>query len=144
MDYAALKAEITTDPAQLGYAAMVASGSDQGIADLLNTPGPTITVSSLDRDGFLLATMPATLALASASATLQGKWDRLLGVACAASSVSIGAWSVLGPMAVTDGLLTQAQADAVFTRKGTRAESLWGAGASVSNSDVSFALRGNR
>jgi hypothetical protein len=36
MDYAKLKTEIETDPAKRGYAALVAIGNDQGIADLLN------------------------------------------------------------------------------------------------------------
>lgn len=37
MNYEALKTEIETDPANLGYAALVAIGSDAGIAHLLNT-----------------------------------------------------------------------------------------------------------
>lgn len=36
MDDAALYAELTNDPEGLGYAALIAIGSDQGIADVLN------------------------------------------------------------------------------------------------------------
>jgi hypothetical protein len=36
MDYVALKNELLTDPTSLGYAAAIASGSDNILANLLN------------------------------------------------------------------------------------------------------------
>jgi hypothetical protein len=38
MDYAALRAELTTDPAKLGYGPLLAAGSANRVADLLNAP----------------------------------------------------------------------------------------------------------
>ena len=38
MDYTALRAELTTDPAKLGYGPLLAAGSANRVADLLNAP----------------------------------------------------------------------------------------------------------
>lgn len=142
---ATLSAEVESDPTGLGFPALVAAGNDQGIADLFNAPTDTsISVASLPRDSFLTAILPAVAALSTKDAATQGKWDRLLNIACAASSVSAASWAMLSATAVSDELITSDYAASVFTRKGTRAEVLWGEGAAVSSSDVSFALRGTR
>jgi hypothetical protein len=141
MDYAALATELSAAT----YAAFVAAGDDQACADALNAiTDDLITIDALPRDSFLTAIIPAAAALGAKDAATQGKWDRLLSLACAASSVSRTSWAMLSAAAVTDGLLTQDDADAVFKRKGTRAEVLFGAGTSVSSTDISFALRGAR
>ena len=38
MDYTALRQELTTDPAKLGYGPLLAAGSANRVADLLNAP----------------------------------------------------------------------------------------------------------
>ena len=38
MDYTALRAELTTDPAGMGYGPLLAAGSANRVADLLNAP----------------------------------------------------------------------------------------------------------
>ena len=44
MDYAALKTELKTDPANMGYAALMAIGNDVGLAALLNAPKVGVSV----------------------------------------------------------------------------------------------------
>ena len=82
MDPNALQSELSTDPAKLGYAALVNAGSDQGVADLGNSltgPGAALcTMASMSRDDFLTAILPAGLVLAAKDALTQAKWDRLI------------------------------------------------------------------
>lgn len=135
-----LHSEITTDPLAMGYAAV--SGQDQAQANLLNAltgPGSaTITLASMGRDDFLRGITPGVISLASASATLQAKWDRLLSVVRAATSVAVSASDIqalLGQM-VTDGLMTQLQINAFTQRTGSRAEVLFGSGTTITALDV--------
>jgi hypothetical protein len=150
VDYAALKQEVTADPLGLGYAARVAAGDDAGVAALLNAaagPGAAaVAVQSMARGDFLLAIGGAYLALPNLSAAVQAKWDRILAVIRAADAVTVASPLVqnLLALAVADGVLAQADVDAVKTRTGSRAEVLFGAGTAVSGSDVSYALRGTR
>lgn len=147
MDYTALKSEINSDPTGIGYSSHVASGDDTGIADLLNAVGAgTIYVTSMERDEFLLAIASAYLTLPSLSSTIQSKWDRILGVIQAATTINISSSSVrtLLSTAVSDGVLQQSVVDSITQRTGSRAEVLFGSGTIISPSDVSFALRGVR
>jgi hypothetical protein len=139
MDYTALKNEIQQGP-------QYASKGDADIAGLLNTIGTTnVTLASIDKDTFLLAIAPAYLSLPTLSDALQKKWDRILGVIGSAERITFTSTvSYLLSQAVTDGVLTQDQVSAVNQRPGTRAEVLFGAGTVVTQSDVSFALRGAR
>lgn len=146
IDSTALASEITADPLGLGYAAQIAIGSDTGIAALLNaTTGPgaaQVTLPGMSRDAFLSACLPGVIALAGLNGTIQAKWDRLLGVAQAADSITAANIAAVLSMAVTDGVLTSQQAAAIGVRTGSRAEVLFGAGTVVGASDVSMALRG--
>ena|SRR5579862_5971181 len=145
-----LKGEITADPKGMGYAALVASGSDGGIAALLNAQtGPgvgTVTLPSLTKDQFLTATAPFLPNLLTASPAIQAKWSVILDHLRAADQLDFTNPAVLALIvaAVTDGLLTSGQASGLNQRNGSRAEVLFGAGSSVASGDVSFAMRGTR
>jgi hypothetical protein len=148
IDYAVLKTELQTDPRGMDYATPRAAGNDTTLADLLNSPtgagSGTVTVPSLARNDFLLALAPAYLVLPSLSQALQAKWDRILAVIRAADRIDLANPSVqaLLAQAVTDGVLTQAQVNALGQRVGSRAEVLFGAGTVVSIQDVGRALQG--
>jgi hypothetical protein len=147
-DYLVLKQAILDDAFHWGLAEFVAAGNDQAIADAFNSTSvigaEIVSVDSLDRDAFLTAILPATLSLAGKDAPTQAKWDRLLGLACSASRVSAASWAGLSALAVADGILTADYAASIFTRTGSQAEVLWGAGTVFSSSDISFTLRGTR
>jgi hypothetical protein len=148
IDYTALKNEITTDPLGLGYALFVSAGNDQAVVDLLNTTtGPSaaqVSLPYLSRTTFLGAILPATLVLPTLSADLQSKWGRILAVVRASDGVDLTDSGVQGLIALAagDGVLTSDQAAAIGKRTGSRAEVLFGAGTTIKNNDVSYALRG--
>ena len=148
MDYTALKNEITNDPLNLGYAVFVTAGNDQAIADLLNmATGPgagTVAMSSMSRDDFMMAIVPALVTLPNLSATIQSKWDRILAVVRAADTIFVSDSSIQALLgaAVADGVLTSDQVSVIGQRTGARAEVLFGAGTVITNTDISFALRG--
>jgi hypothetical protein len=141
IDPQSLASELTADPDGLGYAAPLAAGNLVAVKSLFDaTTGPgaaAIATPTVPRDAFLLALTPAYMALAAKDAATQGKWDRILAVLRAADAVTVNP-SLLG-LAVSDGILTQPQADAAWHRTGSRAEALWGAGASPSIRDLEIA-----
>jgi hypothetical protein len=148
IDLAALRAEIQGDPRGLDYGPHAVAQDDGAVADLLNsTTGPgaaTIALSFVSRDDFLKAILPAFLVIPNLPANIQAKWDRILNMINAGAGVTINApVQALLAQAVTDGVLTQEQADAVWHRTGSRAEVLGGPGTVVTPDQVSVALRGN-
>jgi hypothetical protein len=150
MDYTALKNEITNDPLSLGYAVFVTAGNDAAIAAILNmATGPgaaTVTDATMPRDDFMLAITPSLISLPGLSTTIQSKWDRILAVVRAADTINISdpAIQALLGASVADGVLTSDQVAAIGQRTGSRAEVLFGAGTTIMNTDISFALRGQR
>jgi hypothetical protein len=148
IDLAALRAEIQGDPRGLDYGPHAVAQDDGAVADLLNsTTGPgaaTIALSFVSRDDFLKAILPAFLVIPNLPANIQAKWDRILNMINAGAGVTINApVQALLAQAVTDGVLTQEEADAVWHRTGSRAEVLFGPGTVVTPDQVSVALRGN-
>lgn len=147
MDYVALKSEIQNDPTSVGYSS-VTTGNDQGIADLLNaiSSGITVTVASLTKDEFLKAILPVALTLPSKDVATQTKWDRILSMASSSGSIDVTDPHIIGllSLSVSDGILTSGQASVVGTRSGSRAEQLFGVGTRINQSDISYALRGDR
>jgi hypothetical protein len=53
MDFAALKVELQTDPASLGYAVLLAAGNDAALAGLLNAPRP-VTIPAGPVESYLV------------------------------------------------------------------------------------------
>lgn len=146
MDLTALRNELTNDPLQLGYAARLAVADDRGVAELLNDrvgPGAApIMLDAASKTEFMLGIAPALLALPSKTAAVQQKWDRVLGLLPAiGETVHLSDPTVAGLLAAAaaDGVLTQAQIDALVTRLGSRAEVLFGSGVVVRPEDVGAA-----
>jgi hypothetical protein len=157
MDHSLLNTELTTDPLDLGYSAHIASGNDQALADLLNTKqfrgpvpivevssycvvngiigaceiaaydpavpaqirGVCITVTTLLRDDFRLTTCDVD--------------DPAFGMACDA----LLAAGIISAQQKTHMML-------LAENRVSRAEGLFGESVHVTNSDISFALRGQR
>lgn len=112
MDYIALKNEITTDPAGLGYVALSAAGDDQGIADALN----------LVRTG--------TAADGKSYSLFQGQV--LDATRQNVRAIIVGIFS---GMTATVSALT-----ALASRNASRAEVLFGQGATVTTRDIALAF----
>jgi hypothetical protein len=160
---AALAAELANDPLSLGYAARVAVGDDAGIAALLNTPRGDATPGIIDIATVQAAlhtmthasTMPVWIVIEDYAANEQG--DVGLRACCRMVLAVVGGkyqtidfslaavQQILGGL-VAGTLLTQEQADTLVglsARQWSRAEVLFGKGASVTNIDVARALRGS-
>lgn len=134
-DYSELKAEIDNDPAGLGYAGKTRAER----LDLLNARvgTPTIPLASIPRDPFMTSLVPAYLALAAKSADIQAKWDRIIRV-LNGSTLIVPIPGLFG-LAVLDGILTQAQADAAWHRAASRADALFGVDTIITDDDMARA-----
>ncbi len=131
------------------YAALVASGDDQAIADLLNAPGAgTVSRGVISKDQFVMA-------LSRGLATIYGKpdsdpvkqafsgWLKLLEIVTNIDTKDPAVLETLAN-AVQAGVFTQAEVDAATTRRCSTAEQLDGAGAVASGSEVAAALHDQR
>src|SRR5262252_189277 len=102
MDYAALKSEIQADPAAMGYAPLVASGSDGGIADLMNSPtspgAATISLNQVAREKLLpLLLIMTKNASTLADANKKSRWMQVASMFLASDSIP----AMQGPVTAT-------------------------------------------
>lgn len=139
VDPTALKTELQTDPTGLGYGPWVANGADATLADLLNEPRAGITVFRGLIDTWELI-----------AATVRSEYDALLpdGKQLYQTLVSAGTLDVTDASirALLAGLFpagssTRANLIARVSRRGSRAEQLFGSGVRLSHEAVGFALR---
>lgn len=164
IDYARLASEITTDPRGYGYAALVAIGSDAGVADLLNlvrngAPGTVPTTPTADggsadgiirikRDDIQPAEVFHAIALADLinnpgasqlewfNALLHATFDiRLVDASGQDTPVAANVKAL-----VRAGTPTLARLQALATRVGSRAEELFGPRTVLTHLDVAKAL----
>lgn len=151
IDLTALRAELTTDPQAVGYAAHYAAGDDYTLAQMLNaTTGAgaaSVPLIAISRGAFLRSVIPGTDRLAAGldsdgaaltSATIT-KWTYRFNAARGGDetiALDAAMLGMLGQM-VTDKIMTQAEIDAFTTRTGSRAEVLFGAGTVIAVDDVS-------
>ena len=141
----ALTAEIQSDPNAYGYAAFVAEGNDQGIADLLNlrrdgvsAPGAAITVYRNDvRKAEIIGAFVVTDydALTAARRDLVGAILQLDVVDATDATLRSNLAAVFAA-----GTTTRANLVAMAQRAGSRAEALFGTGAFIAHQDVARAL----
>ena len=142
MTKAALLAELQADPQTLGYAALVAANNDKALADLLNdkTKGGAIdrvTVSASELQSCVVGSEYLTL-----TADQKSLWQSILLAASDGGVRMLNANIRAQALAVwAGGTTTRTNLGAAQTRAGSRAEVLWGEGATVSYSDVGIALR---
>jgi len=132
MDLAALKTEITTDPAAIGYAA--ANGDHEAIAKLLNKPQRTIDAGSLS-SGVLVSCIDKT---EFAALTAADKAYLNLFVTAGDVPMTANVRQALRSL-FPAGTETRNRINAATRRAGSRAEEL-GLGR-VTESDVADALR---
>lgn len=137
---AQLSTEISTDPAALGYAALVAAGNDAGVVALLNAP----TATAVFRRDIGVHEVVAAIAPADFAGltVLQVAKLQLLFTGTTtidASSANTRALFV----GIFSGLPTSsASLTSLASRPGSRAEVLFGVGTVITGNDVSLALRG--
>jgi hypothetical protein len=139
MDDLALKTELTTDPAGLGYAPHLASGSLSPIMELLNAPriGVSVFRGVISSYEIINATDPAEWAALTAAE--KQRYQMLTG----AGQVDVSNANVRGAFAAMfgAGTVTRTALVALASRPGSRAEELWGAGTAPTAADLARALR---
>ena len=144
IDYVALKAEIQTDPNTYGYAAMVAVGNMQGVADALNKvrnaidiPRPDVTPQEV------LEAIAVNHFVANAN-VLYASWFesitqlpslRVLNADGTDTRVMTNIMAIL-----TNGSQSETRIRNLAKRKGSRAEQLFGVGTVLSWQDITQAL----
>lgn len=138
INYTALATEINTDPQALGYAPFVAAGNDVAIADALNLVRASIDI---DRDTIeayevIDATVPAEWTALNAAE--KQRYQTITG----AGKINVKNANVRSSFLAmfAAGTTTRANLAALQSRDGSRAEQLFGAGTSISITDVARAL----
>jgi len=137
MNYAALKAEIINDPTGLGYAQAWNSGFDSGVADILNAVRSTIDVSRGVVQAYEVfeCILPADWAALTADNKQRVQSILSMGAVDASGSNTRAAFLA----AFAAGTTTRANLIALATRKGSRAEQLFGQ--AVTSDDIAIARR---
>lgn len=146
-----LKTEATTDPTGLGLVTLWNTGNDDGLAAALNLPRATIVIRRTDvqprevlmaidvRDFQTNLTGTAlSLAIAYFESVTQGEADIRLSNDNNTDSLLKDNLDRL----VTDTNGSQTRLDAIARRQGSRAEQIWGRGASVDAADIGRARQG--
>lgn len=138
IDIAALKADLSTDPAGLGYAPLIASGDDVGLARLLNDPargGPIARrwISAAELQGALDAAEFAAM-----SATDAAKWQCILLATQDRLPVDTGhlKQQLLAMLPSATRPVSRANLIALQAKQGSRAEVLFGDGSVVQLDDI--------
>lgn len=147
INYTTLKTEITTDPKGYGYAASWTSGDDVTTANLLNQVRSTeqIAQSTLSWNALLAAIVPSEFQtiMSASESTLGQLRDWYLNALGLAAHVDLSngniqaALSLIFPSASCPN--TYAAIQALYTRNGSRAETLFGAGTVIQPSDIGIA-----
>jgi hypothetical protein len=136
MTLAELKAELDADPSGLGYAAMLADGT---IADALNLVRSDIDIDRGVIPSYEIVNATAHAEWAVLSSAEKQRYQTLTGAGSVdASNANVrAAFSAM----FAAGTATRTALVAMLTRKGSRAEQLWGAGAFIGPMAVAEAKR---
>lgn len=150
INYVALKAEIQNDPQTYGYAAFVAAGEPEKVAEALNklrdgTDGETaISVRRTDITPVELLEALDSRDIAASTSTLAGAYLQALLVlpAIRLTNANGNANRIKDNLdrMITNGNNSQSRFNALTVRVGSRAEQLFGAGTVISTADVGQAL----
>lgn len=147
MDYSVLKNEITNDPTKIGYAALLASGSDAGISPALNALTQARISRGIVSVSVFMADFGAQVLALKADPTLSvaPQFAALLWSLSIVSTIDYSNPVVLGGLAgmakASVSGLTQDQITLITTRPASRADVLFGAGVIVSPADVAQAMK---
>jgi hypothetical protein len=144
MDTNLLHTEITADPQLIGYAAILATGSDAGIAVSINALSSARINRGVVTTEVFLSDFGIQVVAIFSDATLSANFAPVIKMLQLARTIDYGHPVVQGALrnmvlANVAGL-TQSHVDAIITRPASRAEVLFGADAAVSNSDVAAAM----
>lgn len=143
MDYQSLRDEITNDPAQLGYAALLSSGSDAGIPGALNALGSARLSLGIVTKSYFLAQFAAQIMAILSDSNLSTQFAPLLSLLNLTDTIDYSlpfVQQALGGMIGIAGLTTDGLT-ALMTRPCSRAETLFGAHTLISASDVAQAMK---
>ena len=139
MDIAALKAELLADPLGLGYAPMLAAGQDSTVADALNAVRQTIDIARGVIPSYEIVNATTPTEWTALSSAEKQRYQTLTG-AGQVDSANANVRAAFQAM-FAGGTATRTALTALLTRKGSRAEQLWGAGAYVDFMAVAEARR---
>lgn len=143
MTFAALKTEIQTDPAGVGYASAVASGADGAVADLINTVRAGAAYSIFKSSvpiAALVANIDSTN-FAALTALQLAKLQLLFAGSASLDATDLNTRNIVTGV-FTGMAATLANLTILVKRQGSRAEVLWGDGTRITADDVAHALRG--
>lgn len=129
-----LKTHVENDPNGIGLSWSL---ENVEIRDLLNQNGyGTVQDTNIGRDRALLDLLPAAGRITGSNE--EAKWARIFDVIRSVETLDPTRSQVsnLLDQAVSDGVLTQSERDAVGKRPGTYAESVWGVGVTMKLDDV--------
>lgn len=140
INYAALQTELTTDPNGYGYAPMITSGNDSGLADAVNLVRGSISIDRGVVDSYEIIDATEAADWAALTAGEKQRYQTITG----AGRVNLQNTRVRSSFQAMFGPATATRANliAILTRTGSRVEQLFGAGASVHFLDIARALRG--
>ena len=141
INYAALKAEILTDPTGRGYAAAYNAGADNAVADLLNTIVAGNLVFRNDvRSEEIWEAIDATDFNSLTALALQ-RLGLILSQAGTRGQLDVRGTNLRAMLSgiFLPGSSTRASLVAISRRDGSRGETLFGYGAHISTDDVSRA-----
>lgn len=143
MTTAALRSEIQTDPAGVGYAPAAASGADGAVADLLNAAGVGVGYSIFRKSVGVHEVIGAidSANFASLTALQLAKLQLLFAGTADVDATDLNTRNIATGI-FTGMAATLANLAVLVKRQGSRAEVLWGDGTRVSADDVGHALRG--
>lgn len=142
---AALKTELQTDPATLGYAPYVAANDDEALAALLNdlalgtSKGYTLTKRNITAPELQACVVVSEWT--SRTADQKTAWQNLLIASSYTGVPTTNANIIAQAQAIWNATTTLDNLAAAIVRPCTRAEFLGGESTSISAADVSNALR---
>ena len=157
-----LPAELNTDPATIGYAALIATGDDAGLAAKINAktingirdlPSTELLAWSAGNGRMVKITLAATMTLPATTDATYANMVGLKSVSMAASAMinrdntsldlNLADRQQMVGVLVASGVLNQADSDSLYALaaiKISRAEWLWGIGTIINPVDVAWSF----
>lgn len=148
IDLAVLNTELTTDSNNYGYAALIAIGNDQGLADMLNLPRAAISMPRPDVNPLeiLEAISVDDFIASSGQQLLMGSWFESItqypSIRILKDNGSDTRTMTNFMRILKNGTQSEVRLRALASRQGSRAEALFGVNTTVTNMDIAHALRG--
>jgi hypothetical protein len=145
---AALNTELTTDPKSLGYATWIpvqSIGGNNNICNLLNqltgNGAATINMTTMTAAQIAAIMLPLFGSATTLTAIKYAYYTLIFSMIMAQQGpIVVSGLANFSLQMISDGIMTGAQASALGQRIGSRAETLWGQGTTVSEQDVETAL----